>query len=165
MDETVHDGVVGDGFRFASGGAVGRADNPYPDATLRLQQPHLRARGIDLDALVPGWVVGTINVRLDHELVLGRPDLTAALLDWTGDLDDPRARIAPESFSFVHCRLHHAGRDYPGLIYYPHPETKPVVNAHHHDVLEVIAPRVEGLKPGDPVRVACRADAFVPRLA
>jgi len=163
MDETLHEGVVGAGFQFASGLAVGRVDNPYPDSTLRLQQPYFRERGVDLDMLVPGWVLGTINIKLSHELKLGRADLTARLVDWTGDLPNPRARIAPESFSFVHCRLRHGGRDYPGLIYYPHPETKPVsVNAHHYDVLEVIAAKVVDLQPGDRAAIICRADAFVP---
>jgi hypothetical protein len=163
MSETIHDGIVGSGFQSASGGAVGRADNPYPAPTLLLQQPHLRARGIDLDALVPGWFVGTINVVLPYGLFLAKADMTADLLDWTSDLGDPKARIPPESFSFVHGTLHHGGARYLGLIYYPHPETKPSVNAHHYDVLEVIAPPVAGLRRGDPVAIACRAGAFVPR--
>jgi hypothetical protein len=163
MNETIHNGIVGSGFQFASGGAVGRADNPYPASTLRIQQPHFRARGIDLDALVPGWFLGTINVVLPYELTLAAPDLTAERLDWTGDLADPGSRIPPETFSFAHCTLHHGGGRYQGLIYYPHPETKPSVNAHHYNVLEVIAPPVAALRKGDPVSVACRSDAFVPR--
>lgn len=163
MSETIHEGVVGSGFQFASGGAVGRVDNPYPASTLLIQQPHLRARGIDLDALVPGWFLGTVNVSLPYALTLADPDMTAALLDWTGDLAAPGARIPPETFSFVHCTLLYDGAFYAGLIYYPHPETKPSVNAHHYDVLEVIAPPVKELKAGAPVGLMCRTDAFMRR--
>jgi hypothetical protein len=159
--DVIHAGLVGMGFQFASGAAVGRPDRPSPfsDATLRLQEPHLRAHGIDLDALVPGRVLGTINVRLPYALVLDRPDLTAPSVDWTAGQPAP-ARIAPETFSFARCCLCHAGHYYPGLIYYPHPETKPATNAHDFHVLEVIAPPVRNLVGGSAVAVVCRADAF-----
>jgi hypothetical protein len=160
--DVIHSGTVARGFQFASGGALGRGDHPSPfsDATLRLQEPHLRAQGIDLDALVPGRRLGTINVRLPYALVLDRPDLTATDVDWTTDEPDPAARIAPETFSFAHCCFCHAGHYYPGLIYYPHPETKPATNAHAYDVLEVIAPPVDDLAAGAAVAIVCRSDAF-----
>jgi hypothetical protein len=160
--DVIHAGIVGRGFQFASGGAVGRAEHPSPfsDATLRLQERHLLARGIDLDRLVPGRRLGTINVSLPYALVLTRPDFTAEAVDWTANEPDPAARIAPETFSFAHCCFCHAGRYYPGLIYYPHPETKPATNAHAYDVLEVIAPPVADLAEGAAVAIVCRADAF-----
>jgi hypothetical protein len=163
METATYPGLVSSGFQFASGGAVGREDDPFPDATLTLQHRRFLERGFDLDRLVPGRVLGTINVKLGQELVLRRADITIPLLDWTSDLDDPRARIAPETFSFVRCTLNFMGRPYSGAIYYPHPETKPATNAHHYDVLEVIAPPVSGLQAGAPATVACAADAFAVR--
>lgn len=163
MDTTVYTGIVSSGFQFASGAAVGRADNPFPDATLTLQHRRFLERGFDLGRLVPDRALGTINVKLNRELVLRRADVTVPLLDWTSDLDDPKARIDPETFSFVRCTFGYDGRIYPGALYYPHPETKPATNAHHYDVLEVIAPRVTGLQPGMPATITCAADAFADR--
>lgn len=163
MDTTLYSGIVSSGFQFASGGAVGRADNPFPHATLTLQHRHFLERGFDLDRLVPNRVLGTINVKLDRELVLRRADVTVPLLDWTSDLDEPRAMIAPETFSFVRCTFGYDGRIFPAALYYPHPETKPATNAHHYDVLEVIAPRVAGLAPGMPATISCAVDAFADR--
>jgi len=160
--EVIHAGSVGSGFQFASGAAVGRADAPSPfsDATLRLQESHFRDRGIDLDALVPGRVLGTINLRLPYPLRLGLPDFTAEAVAWSDDQPDPTARIGPETFSFVRCCFCYDGHYYPGLIYYPHPETKPGTNAHDFHVLEVIAPPVAKLSNGCAAAIACRADAF-----
>lgn len=160
MATAVYSGLITSGFQFASGGAVGRADNPFPESTLKLQHRHFLERGFDLDLLVPNRVIGTINVKLPMTLELARPDVTLPLLDWTRDLDDPRARIAPETFSFVRCTFVYRDRSWSGALYYPHPETKPGTNAHRHDVLEVIAPPVPGLEPGAPAQIVCAADAF-----
>ncbi|MFL6844363.1 MAG: hypothetical protein ACJ8ER_05735 [Allosphingosinicella sp.] len=96
-------------------------------------------------------------------MVLRRPDFTAAEVDWTAEEPDPKARIAPETFSFIRCRFRYRRSHYPGLLYYPHPETKPGTNAHHYDVLEVLSVPVAGLEPGAPASVVCRADALAER--
>ena len=158
----IHDGVVGRGFQFASGEAVGRNVDPSPFSrgTLRLQDAHFQARGFDLADAIPGLHWGTVNVELGVELVLASPDLTLSLVDWTAGESDPAARIAPESFSFVRCCLAHDGNFHAGYIYYPHPETKPATNAHRYHVLEVLTHRVDGLAYGEPASVICRSDAF-----
>ncbi|MFZ3004887.1 MAG: hypothetical protein WA047_01840 [Phenylobacterium sp.] len=159
--QTLHQGRVGRGFQMASGGSVGQPGNPFPASTVKMQAPFFRAAGLDLAAEVPGLVWGTINVELGYGLRRATPDITVTDVDWTDGLTGA-GRIAPETFSFVRCRLIHAGRDYPGLIYLPHPETKPPTNAHRYDILEVLTCRVEGLADGQPVAVLCRADAFEP---
>lgn len=160
---TIFNGVVQPGFQFASGQAIGRehAPSPFARGTLEMQHPHFKARGFDLEAEVPGLFWGTINVRLDRELVLARPDHTLELVDWTAATDG--ARIPPETFSFVRCCLAVDGRYHAGLIYYPHPETKGQTNAHHYDVLEVLTERIERIGLGSEAAVICRDDAFRPR--
>ena len=164
--QAVHSGIVISSFQYASGDAVGRRDHPSPFSagTLALQHPHFRARGIDLEALVPGLRWGTINLSLGRELVLERPDFTAEAVDWT---QEEKTRIAPETFSFVRCCFicplpDAEGRFgyYPGLLYYPHPETKPQTNEHHYDVLEILAQNVPGVAPGVRADIVCRRDAF-----
>jgi hypothetical protein len=159
----VYEGFVAAGFQLASGEAVGRAvaPSPFPAGTLRMQDPHFRGRGVDLGVEVPGLVWGTVNVRLDLELALGRPDITLEDVAWAAaipGMDSPR-----ETFSFVRCCLAHDDRYYPGMIYYPHPETKLGTNRHDYHVLEVLASRVDGIKPGAAAAVICRGDAFRPR--
>ncbi|MEM8560179.1 MAG: hypothetical protein AAGG50_20360, partial [Bacteroidota bacterium] len=59
-----------------------------------------------------------------------------------------------EDFSFMDARIGAEARPLvDALIYYPHPDTKPA-HAQPPDVLEVLAPRVDGLGYGDTVRLA-----------
>lgn len=158
--QALHHGVVTRGFQFASGRAVGRADNPFPGSTLRMQAPLLKAQfGLDLEAEIPGLVWGRVNVELAYSLRRLRPDVTVEGVNWTEGLEGA-GRIAPETFSFTRCCLVHANRYYPGLIYMPHPETKPPTNIHRDNVLEVLTSKVDGLAYQDPATVVCRADAF-----
>ena len=157
--QTSHHGRVGRGFQMASGGSVGQAGNPFPQSTVKMQAPFFKAAGLDLEAEIPGLVWGTVNVELSYRLKRLRPDRTVERVDWTAGQDGP-GRIGPETFSFVGCRLVIAGHDYGGLIYLPHPETKPATNPHRYNVLEILTSQVEGLAYEQPASVICRADAF-----
>ncbi len=156
----IHEGTITSGFQFASGAAVGRETNPSPygAGTLFLQHPHFKARGFDVEAEVPGMVWGTINLELERDLALARADHTFPNVDWTAE--GAATRIAPETFSFVRCCFAFDERYFPGLIYYPHPETKPNTNVHRFNVLEVLTSRVEGLMNGAAAAIVCRKDAF-----
>ena len=163
--DIVYTGRVTPGFQLASGLAVGRAErpSPFPDSTLRMQHPHFLARDFDMTEHVPKLVWATINVRLNdgRELVLDKPDWTLELVDWT--TDSGGVEIPPETFSFTWCSLDHESGSYVGLLYTPHPETKPDTNGHDYRVLEVLTSRVEGLQYGDDVAVMCRMDALKAR--
>jgi hypothetical protein len=159
---TIYHGKVARGFQFASGEAVNRKSNPSPfsDGTLRLQERFFRAKAFDMIREIPNLFWGTINVEIDRDLTLVTPDVTVANVDWTREQAKPGARIAPETFSFVRCCLAADGVYHSGMLYYPHPETKPTTNEHRFNVLEVLSHKVEGLAYGDDVAVICRADAF-----
>lgn len=158
------EGRVGRGFQFASGSAVGRVRDPSPfsASTLRLQHPHFLAQGVDLERLIPGLIWGTINIELDRALVLTDADYRL-MVDWTKDEPRAEARIGPELFLLLRCRLVRGGREYLGLVYCPHPATKPATNTHRYDVIEVTGPLVEGLADGDRIGVICRQGVFSPR--
>ncbi len=156
---TLHQGRVSRGFQMASGGSVGQAGNPFPQSTVKMQAPFFKAAGLDLEAEIPGLVWGTVNVELSYRLRRLRPDRTVEGIDWTAGQDGP-GRIGPETFSFVRCRLVFAGRGYAGMIYLPHPETKPATNPHRYDVLEILTSQVAGLAYEQPASVICRTDAF-----
>ena len=164
--QTVYTGVVGRGFQFASGHAAGRPDFRYPMGTLKMQEALFKKQRIDLEALVPGLFWGTVNLEISRKLILKAGDHIARDVDWTASLPE-EDRIDPETFSFVHCCFAYPApapgrgiRYYPGLLYYPHPETKPKTNRHNFDVLEVLTEKVPGLVYGTLAAVICRADAF-----
>lgn len=128
-------GVVVAGHGVASGRA---GDSPFAAGTIELQAPHFRARGLELSA----YLLATVNVDLaPWRLVLRQPRWTFADVEWT--------RVhPPETFSFVECTVTRAGAAVDGLVYHPHPETKPM---HHQPstVVELLLPHLPGLAPGE----------------
>ena len=128
-------GVVVAGHGVASGRA---AYSPFAAGTIELQAPHFAALGLDLSP----FVMATVNLDLAPlRLVLERPRWTFADVAWT-DVHPP------ETFSFVECTVARDDEEVAGLVYLPHPETKPM---HHQPstVVELLLPRLVGLAPGD----------------
>lgn len=123
------------GHRVASG----LNGNPhFPGGTLLMQQPHFLARGLDIGV----FHRGTLNVSIAplHYRVV-KPRLTFHDVQWHPI--DPR-----EDFSFFDVRLLRPGQPpVDGLVYFPHPETKPK-HFQAPDVLELLFPFVEGLHYG-----------------
>jgi hypothetical protein len=68
----------------------------------------------------------------------------------------------PETFSFVAVQLTWRSQRSAAWLYRPHPETKA---AHHQapSVMEIIAPRMEGLAYGDAVGLAFADGAVLVR--
>ena len=141
-------GTVKQGYGVASGTA---GDPRFPAGTLRLQMPHFQALGLDLRPCFPG----TINLDISpRRFAVGVPDYRFVELQWSPD--------APaETFSFCACRIEYADSRVAGWIYHPHPETKP---EHFHDesTVELLAPKLVGLRYGD--RVTVRVGAGRVRL-
>jgi len=129
------------GHRVASGSN----GNPrFPGGTLQMQTPFFQALGLDLTA----YYRGTINVSLaplKYRVVKARHTFRA--VKW-----HPAAPA--EDFSFFDVRLLRDGAEpVAGLIYYPHPETKPE-HFQRDDVLELLLPFVEGLTYEATLRLA-----------
>ena len=136
-------GKVVQGHRVASGMA---GDERFPGGTLRLQIPHFRSRGLD----VTPYFIGTINVSIaPAEYGVVKSKHTFYDVAWSAD--------APaEHFSFFDCRVD--GND--GLVYYPHPETKPE-HFQPPNVLEILTKRIDGLSYGQSVQVDLPVDQMV----
>ena len=123
------------GHRVASG----LNGNPrFPGGTLRMQTPHFRARGLDIGHLYPG----TLNVSIapfSYRVVKARYNF--ANVKW-------HPTEPAEDFSFFDVRIlwPHAA-PVAGLIYFPHPETKPE-HFQQPDVLELLLPFVADLQYG-----------------
>lgn len=113
-------------------------DPRFPGGTLAMQAPFFARLGVDLSVYHPGTV--NLSIAPHHYRVL-KPRRTLRQVQW--HLTEPA-----EDFSFFDCRLQLAdGEPVAGLIYYPHPETKPE-HFQAPDVLEVLAPTITGLEYG-----------------
>jgi hypothetical protein len=123
------------GHRVASG----LNGNPrFPGGTLLMQTPHFLARGLDIRV----FHRGTLNVSIaPMRYRVVHPRLTFRDVQWHPV--EPR-----EDFSFFDFRLlRPGGQPVDGLIYYPHPETKPE-HFQPPDTLELLLPFVENLHYG-----------------
>ncbi|NJM47737.1 MAG: hypothetical protein HC860_17530 [Alkalinema sp. RU_4_3] len=129
-------GQVKRGHGVASGKS---GDRRFPQGTIAMQKPYFAERGLDLHP----YFSGTINISIAPlNYLVKQAKHTFRALKWSAD-------GPAEDFSFFDCRLILLDdRRFDGLIYYPHPETKP---EHFQDpeILEVMMPLIEGLDYGD----------------
>lgn len=128
-------GVVIKGHGVASGGSK---DPRFPGGTIAMQKPFFRHLGLDLGRYHPA----TINICIaPRGYQIRKAKYTFRGVKWA-------PAEPPEDFSFFDCRvIYGGGRGTSGLIYYPHPETKPT-HFQPVDVLEVITCYVEGVSYG-----------------
>jgi len=129
-------GIIQQGYGVASG----RAGDPrFPGGTIEMQKSAFAARGLNLEQYFPG----TINVSIHpHQYAVKQAKYTFRNVQWA--LERPA-----EDFSFFDCRVTLSnGSQVEGLVYYPHPETKPE-HFQNPEIIEVILPFVEGLQYGD----------------
>ncbi len=136
------------GHRVASG----KNGNPlFPGGTLKMQMPFFRERGLDLAA----FHGGTLNVSiapLRYRVV--QPRITFRAVKW-------HPTEPAEDFSFFDVRLRHAGAPaVDGLVYYPHPDTKPT-HFQKPDVLEFLLPFVPGLDYGAEIQLEIPAEQMI----
>ncbi len=128
------------GHRVASG----QNGNPlFPGGTLKMQTPFFRALGLDLSR----YYGGTLNISIaPFQYRVVAPRLTYRAVKW-------HPTEPPEDFSFFDLRL--LCDNLPsveGLIYFPHPDTKPT-HFQAPDVLELLLPFVEGLAYNNEIRL------------
>lgn len=140
--QTVVSGVVIQGYRVASG-----PSKDYPYGSLEKQIPLFKERGLDLER----FYYGTLNVSIapaTFEMIA--PAYTFRQIDWT-DLHPP------EDFSFSACTIRFRGKEYPGYVYYPHPETK---KRHFESatLIEIITLHIAGIQYGDKLEIIVNPD-------
>jgi len=126
-------GKLKKGYGIASGQAL---HSPYPQGSILLQTPHFLRRGLDIRYFYPA----TLNISIAPLIFrMTNPRWRFDNLAWFEGLC--------ETFSFSQCRLLVDRDTADGLIYYPHPETKP---DHFHDnsTIEVLAPYMGNLEEG-----------------
>ncbi|MEZ5385194.1 MAG: hypothetical protein R3F13_06745 [Prosthecobacter sp.] len=123
------------GHRVASG----LNGNPrFPGGTIRMQAPHFAAQGLDLS----GFHFGTVNVSIaPRSYRVKTPRHLFRSLKWHP--------VEPaEDFSIFDVTVElEDHQSVSGLIYHPHPDTKPE-HFQKPDVLELLLPWTEGLAYG-----------------
>ena len=114
--------------------ASGQTKDPrFPGGTLSMQLPLFKDLGLDISCYFPG----TLNLSVQpYSFRLGVPIHSFPQVKWSSSLP-------PENFSFYQCKVRLLGEIefIEGLVYWPHPSTKPEFYQDPH-VLEVIAPRI-----------------------
>lgn len=137
-------GTVVVGHRVASG-----PSKEYPSGSLELQLPFFKEGGLNLDH----FFLGTLNVSIAPlRFELFSPVYTFRQIAWT-DLHPP------EDFSFSPCRVKFKDKDYEGIIYYPHPETK-IRHFQNRSLIEVITVKIPGIGYGDRLDLSLDPDAI-----
>jgi len=142
--KTVSARVV-EGHRVASGSN----GNPrFPGGTLLMQMPYFQALGLDLSP----FYRGTVNVSIaPMNYRVRKARYTFRRVKW-----HPTAPA--EDFSFFDVRLLRDGAEpVAGLIYYPHPETKPE-HFQRPDVLELLLPYIKGVEYGAHLTLSIPSD-------
>jgi hypothetical protein len=139
-------GILVQGHQVASGAST---CSPYPAGTIKLQKPYFRELGLDLSACFDG----TLNVAIEAKsFQILRADYYFENLRWVDDFN-------PETFSLVACQLEFASIRYAAWVYYPHPETK-TKHFQQPNLVEVLAPKISGIKYGDKLRLHFDATKF-----
>ena len=114
------------------GVASGKARDPrFPEGTLAMQKPFFLERGLDLGR----FHEGTLNLSVKPlRYTIRKAAFTFREVPWSPDLP-------AEDFSFFNCRLKtkRESKFVEGLVYYPHPETKPEF-FQDSLTLEILAP-------------------------
>lgn len=131
------------------GVASGKNGDPkFPGGTLRMQIEHFRDRGIDLSK----YHVGTVNVSIaPHSYQIVSAPHTVRQVKWHPI--DPA-----EDFSFFNVRVKVSdGTAVDGLIYFPHPDTKPT-HFQRPDILELLLPFMDALHYGAELEIAVRRE-------
>jgi hypothetical protein len=127
--------IVVRGHRVASGT---NGDPRFPGGTIRMQVPHFRERGLDLSAYYPATL--NVNISTWRYRVI-QPRQTFSSVKW-------HPTEPAEDFSFFDAVVGVDGAtSIPGLIYYPHPATKPE-HFQQPDVLELLLPWIDGIDYG-----------------
>jgi hypothetical protein len=133
-------GKVKKGYGVASGKAK---DPRFPKGTIEIQKPFFQELGLDLSQ----YFTGTINISIaPHKYEIKQAKYTFRNIKWS--TNEPS-----EDFSFCDCQIFlNTGELQPGLIYYPHPETKPE-HFQTPDTLEIITFLISDLKYGDELTI------------
>lgn len=142
------DAVIVPGHQVASG-ANG---NPrFPGGTLQMQTPFFLERGLNLGE----FHRGTINVSiapLRYRVLKAR--CTFRNVKW-------HPTEPAEDFSFFDVRLLRTGKTpVAGLVYFPHPETKPA-HFQQADVLELLFPFIPDLGYGRQLKLEMPEDQML----
>ena len=139
MSRRIVKGIVKEGHQVASGKAE---DKRFPEGTLALQIPRFAERGLDLDP----YHRGTLNVSIaPNEFRVSHAWRTLPEVKWS-------PAMPAENFSFYRCEIciSGIGSFEKGLVYWPHPSTKPEFQ-QDPSILEILAPFIEEASYGSEV--------------
>jgi hypothetical protein len=144
-------GVIAQGYQVASG--LGR-DVRFPRGTIAPQLEIFAARIPGFATYFEGPVYpGTINIKFSGSMIeIGMPELYVSQVKWT-------RHFPPEDFYLSAGQIVTHGGVHNVYLYIPEPVTKPDHPAHP-DVVEILAPYIDGVSYGDAVILRHSAQAI-----
>ena len=141
MTKRIVAGIVKEGHQVASGHAC---DERFPNGTLAMQIPAFAKTGVDLSP----FHRGTLNVSIaPHSFKAAKAWKTLPNIRWS-------PVMPAENFSFYRCGIRPTGAETfaKGLVYWPHPSTKPEY-FQDPSTLEILAPFIKGITYGSTVEL------------
>ncbi|MGD1913424.1 MAG: hypothetical protein ACFB2X_22055 [Rivularia sp. (in: cyanobacteria)] len=129
-------GIIKKGYGVASGRG---GDKRFPKGTIEMQKPFFYKQGLDLEP----YFSGTLNISIyPYQYSVKQAKYTFKNVKWA-------EKEPAEDFSFFDCKIQlKNGELQEGLIYYPHPETKPE-HFQAPDILEIITFKIDDFKYDD----------------
>lgn len=140
------------GHQVASGRST--KDLRFPGGTIRMQKPHFKQAGFDMDAFFGGdFVHGTLNLDISpRKFTIKSPEIFLRAVTWSD--------ITPaENFFLSPAKILFKETAYTALIYIPDPATKPD-HFQAPTVIEVIAQTIPGAEYGAEVFLHYAPDAI-----
>ena len=119
-------------------------DDRFPKGTLALQVPKFAEEGLDLKP----YYRGTINVSIAPLTFRAiKAWKLLPMIEWSPEMP-------AENFSFYKCGIRSIAKEsfVEGLVYWPHPSTKPEF-FQDPSILEILAPFIRGITYGSPVEL------------
>lgn len=136
--------IIKEGHKVASGQAD---DSPYPRGSIEMQVSFFKERGINLD----NYYFATLNLSIaPYIFQMVSPEFTVRNVKWAEG-------FPAEDFSFSKCKIVFEDKEYKGLVYCPHPETK-IGHFHSQSLIEVITQYIPNMAYGDEVYLMINQD-------
>lgn len=138
-------GIVTQGHQVASGSSP---SSPFPEGTIKLQNPCFVQAGIDLS----DCYLGTLNISISsYQFQISKAEHTLRDVRWIDS-------HPPETYSFVSCHLNCKSVSHSSWPYYPHPETK-VMHYQPLSLMGILSQEIHGSIYGDRISLAFSSDS------
>ena len=129
-------------------------DRRFPDGSIRMQLPHFKKRGLDLNSYFSwNFVAGTLNLSFAPQTYdILKPEYFMEQVRWTEELPSENFYLSPASVVFRNTT-------YLAMIYIPDPATK-ITHFNPPTMVDVICEPIKDIGYGDEVTLSYNPEAI-----